>query len=139
MLASTRSSFNELRIRAYRRPFAGSLLARFIKNDVHQRLAGLLVLFREDVPRNFDQERVQLSFVPFAEYLREFLGARIDDSLENRVGLADQLHIAVLDAVVNHFHIMPGPIGPHMAAARLAFGHSRDLRVDWRQGLPAFL
>ena len=61
------------------------------------------------------------------------------DRLENRVGLADELHVAILDAVVDHFHIVTGAVGSHVAAARLSFGHGGNLRIDRRNRLPALL
>ena len=120
-------------------PFSGAFLPGLVKDDVHQRLSGFRVLLLEDVRSDLDQERVQLSLVPVAEDLRKFVRARIDDGLENGIGLADELHVAVLDAVMDHFHIVTGAVWSHVAAARLALGDRGDLRVDRRERLPAFL
>ena len=60
--------------------------------------------------------------------------------LEQPVGLADQLHVAVLDAVVNHFHVVPGATRPHPIAARnvaLWANLRRDCLEDWLHERPA--
>jgi hypothetical protein len=36
---------------------------------------------------------------------------------QQAVGFTDQLHVAILDAVVNHFNIVPGPTGAHPLTA----------------------
>ncbi len=69
----------------------------------------------------------------------KFRRAEVQRRLENGVGLADELHVAVLDAVVHHFDVVTGAVGSHVTAAGLALGDSRDLRVDGSDRLPAFL
>ena len=120
-------------------PFAGALLAGFVENEIDDRLAGLGILLREDVGRDLDQEAVEFALVPLAEDLVELLGARVQRGFQDRVGLADELHVAVLDAVVHHLHVVAGAVRAHVAAARLALGDGRDLRVDRRERLPAFV
>ena len=34
------------------------------------------------------------------------------------IGFADHLHVAILDTVVHHFHIVPSPIGTDVGGAR---------------------
>src|SRR5205085_3081042 len=58
------------------------------------------------------------------------------DILQDRVGLADQLHVAVLDAVVDHLDVMAGPIRSHVSAAGLAIHLRRDLAENRRDDLP---
>src|SRR5208282_6769485 len=47
--------------------------------------------------------------------------------LHDVVGLADELHVAVFDAVVGHLHVMAGPAFAHPVTAGRAIG---DLRGD---------
>ena len=42
--------------------------------------------------------------------------------LHELVGFADELHVAVLDAVVDHLHVVAGAVLAHPVAAGLAFG-----------------
>ena len=63
----------------------------------------------------------------------------MDRRLEDGIGLTDQLHIAVFDAVMDHFHIMSGAIGPHVSAAGLTLGDGGDFGVDRCNGPPTFL
>ncbi len=72
------------------------------------------------------------------EDLGELVGGGIDGGLEDGVGLADELHVAVLDAVVDHLHVVAGAVGTHVTAAGLAFGDGGDLGVDGRDDFPAF-
>ena len=46
------------------------------------------------------------------------------------VGLGDELHVGVLDAVVHHLDVMAGTVWPHESAARRAVDLSRDLGED---------
>ena len=55
------------------------------------------------------------------------------------IGFADELHVAVFDAVVHHLDVMAGPFGPDPVAARGAVGHlggdGLEDRLDVRPGL----
>ena len=46
------------------------------------------------------------------------------------VGLGDQLHVGVLDAVVHHLHEVPGAVGADVRAARRAVDVRGDLLQD---------
>ena len=46
--------------------------------------------------------------VPLVEGLHELLVCQAADSLEHIVGLADELHVAILDAVVHHLDEIAG-------------------------------
>ena len=58
--------------------------------------------------------------------------------LKNRVGFADQLHVAVLDSVVHHFDVMTGAIRSHVTAAGFAIDLRGDLAEDRRDDFPRF-
>ena len=119
-------------------PFAGALLAGFVEDEVHDGLAGLGVFAGEDAGGDFDEEAVEFAFVPVGEDLGEFFGGGVDGGFEDGVGFADELHVAVFDSVVCHFHVVASAVGAHVAAARFAFGDCGDLGVDGGEGGPAF-
>src|SRR4029077_8827663 len=57
---------------------------------------------------------------------------------QNGVGFTDELHVAVLDAVVNHFDVVTGAIRSHVAATRFAIDLFSDSAKDWRDYFPGF-
>src|SRR5690606_13507514 len=52
------------------------------------------------------------------------------DMANEIVCFGDELHIGVLDAVVDHLYEMSGAIGPDVRDAGFAFGDRRDRRQD---------
>ena len=64
--------------------------------------------------------------------------SRPSDVLQDGVGFADQLHVAVLDAVVHHLDVMAGAVRAHVAAARFAIDLRGDLAKDRRDDFPGF-
>ena len=108
--------------RALAGPFARALLSGGVQNLVHHLLARLGILEAQNVARDFDQVAVQFALVPLGEDLVHLFVAQPQPFLHELVGLADQLHVAVLDAVVRHLHEVPGAVAAHPLAAGLAFG-----------------
>ncbi len=106
------------------RPFAGAFLAGGVENLVHERRA-VGVLERQNVARDFDEIGIQFALVPFGENLVHFRRAHAEAVFQNVVGLADQLHVAVFDAVVNHLHVMARAAFAHPVAARHIAFHFR--------------
>src|SRR3990170_2133147 len=51
-------------------------------------------------------------------------------------GLGDELHVGVLDAVVDHLDEVAGAIGPDVGHAGLALGYRGDRLKDGPQRLP---
>src|SRR5579859_2799947 len=59
--------------------------------------------------------------------------------MQQVIALCDQLHIAVLDAVVHHLDIVAGAARSHVFHARLAvFGFGSNGAKNWRNSLPSF-
>src|SRR5215472_6965954 len=56
----------------------------------------------EDLGGDLDQVRVEAAFVPGAERLSDLLRMVTGGVPEQVVGLGDELHVGVLDAVVHH-------------------------------------
>ena len=100
-------------------PFAGAFVCRFIQNHINQ-IFTLFILFGEDVFGDIDQVAVQLAFVPLSESLCQLFVRQIQATFQQRIGFCDQLHVAVFDTVVNHFHIVTGTIGTNIGHARFA-------------------
>ena len=98
------------------RPLAGALLAGGIEDFVHQRET-ILVLLGQNVSGDFDQEAIEFSGVPFVEDRGHFVGAHAQAIAHQAVGLADQLHVTVLDAVVDHLDVVSGTAAADPVAA----------------------
>ena len=62
------------------------------------------------------------------------LGVRQTGSAQQGVGLTDELHVGVLDAVVDHLDEVSGAIGAHPCAAGLAVDLCRDLLQNRTDG-----
>lgn len=60
-------------------------------------MLSIVVLELEDVHRDLNQEGVEDALVPFAEDISNFIIAELESTLEDIVGLCNQLHVAVLD------------------------------------------
>jgi hypothetical protein len=103
-----------------RGPFAGALLLGFIEHQVYHGLPGLGIGPAEDIGCDLDQVRLELALVPFAENLGQLGVAQTQAALEQVVGLSNQLHVAILDAVVHHLDVVPGAAWANVDHARLA-------------------
>ena len=75
---------------------------------------------------DLDQERLEVARVPVVEDARDRRHVEPDAVAQQVVGLRDQLHVGVLDAVVDHLHVVARAVGADVGAARLAV----DLRGD---------
>ena len=108
------------------RPLACSLLPGLVQDHVHQGLSRLVVLDREDLGRKLDEEGVQDALVPEGEDVGKFGGGQAQHLAQDVVGLGDQLHVAVLDAVVHHLHEMAGAVRAAVGHAGARVGLGRD-------------
>ena len=122
-------------------PLARALGPGRVHDGVDQVSARLGIADAEDIAGDLDEVAVQLAVVPIVEDLVEFVVGQAQGVLEDPVGLADQLHVAVLDAVVDHLHVMAGAAGADPFAAgnvvvRPDLGRDRlEDRLDQRPGL----
>ena len=89
-------------------PFPGALLAGGIEDEVDEVSAGFAIFDGEDIAGDFDEVAFEFAFVPFAEDLMEFVVGEADAVFEDVVGFADELHVAVFDAVMDHFDVVSG-------------------------------
>ena len=120
------------------RPDAGSFLARFVEDDVHEGLTCFGIDFSKNLRRNLDQITLELAVVPLCKSVCELRPIHSQDVLQNSVRFTDQLDIAVLDTVVHHLHIMTGAVGPHISTARFTIDLRSDLAENWRDDFPRF-
>src|SRR5690606_35100053 len=100
-------------------PLPGALLTRSVQDVIQNRLAAL-VYVAEDVSSDLDEVAVELTAVPLIEHVAHLRIAHLQHVLHHTVGFADELHVAVLDAVVHHLHEVAGAAGPHPLGAWLA-------------------
>ena len=112
--------------RVLRRPAPGALLLGLVDDHVDQRLARLGVDLVQHGRGDLDQEGLQIARVPVVEDALDRRHVEPDAEAQEVVGLRDQLHVGVLDAVVDHLHVVARAVGADVGAARLAV----DLRGD---------
>ena len=102
-----------------------------VEDDVDERLAGRGIRLAQHLGRDLDEVALELAGVPLGEDVGD-LGGRLAGALADQVvGLGDELHVGVLDAVVHHLHEVAGAVGADVGDARLAVGRDRgDRRED---------
>eukprot|EP01136_Pigoraptor_vietnamica_P020427 Opistho-1_new@69315 len=116
-------------------PLAGALHARLVENAVDNlALAGERVLHGEDLGRNLNEERRQVAAVPLGKHLRELLVREAANRAQNVVSLRNQLHVAVLNPVVDHLDVVAGATGPNIRDAGPVVDLRGDLLEDQLEG-----
>lgn len=99
-------------------PLSGTLLSGGVENLLDH-WSAVSVVESEDVTGDLDQERVEDTILPLllersgaVSHLGEDLGnlllLKTKTSLEDVVGLGDELHVSVLDTVVDHLDVVAG-------------------------------
>ena len=120
-------------------PLAGPLLPGGVEDQVDHGEAAGLVGVAEDVAGDLDQVAVERPLVPAGEDVVHGGGRHAVQRLHELIGLADQLHVAVFDAVVDHLDVVAGPLGADPVAAGgpvVDLGGDRlEDRLDVRPGV----
>ena len=106
-------------------PLAGTLLTSRV-HDLLDDGDTVLVVLVHDIAGDLDQERVEDTGVPLGEDVTDLLVAETETALHDVVGFADQLHVTVLDTVVDHLDVVTSALVTDPLAAGLAVGLSRD-------------
>ena len=106
-------------------PASRSLLTGLVDDQIDEVLSSPRIFLFENLARDLNEERLERSLVPLRENLRHLIVGNAG-ALENLVGFADQLHVAVLDAVVDHLHIVAGTAGSDVSDT----GNAVDLGTD---------
>ncbi len=109
-----------------RRPLARALLARLVLDHVDERLFRLGILDTADLRRELDEERVERPLVPLREDLAGVRRRQAEAAAQHVVRLGDELHVAVLDAVVHHLDEVARAVGSDVRHARPRLGLRGD-------------
>jgi hypothetical protein len=72
--------------------------------DVIEQVAAIGVLEGEDLRGDFDQVGIEFTFVPFGEGIGQLWVVEAEPGRKEMVGLGNELHVAVLDAVMDHLN-----------------------------------
>ena len=110
-------------------PLAGTLLSSRVE-DLGEEGGSILVVVLENVTGNLDQERVENTSVPLREDVTDLGLLEAETVLEDVVGLADELHVTVLDTVVDHLDIVAGTGLADPVTAGLTVGLGSSLLED---------
>mmetsp|Transcript_2797 Transcript_2797/g.6129 ORF Transcript_2797/g.6129 Transcript_2797/m.6129 type:complete len:471 (-) Transcript_2797:146-1558(-) len=89
-------------------PLACSLAAGLVHDLVDQEAGPLVILLAQDDGGDLHQEALQLPLVPLGEGGSQLLVGEAAQGLEDVVGLRDELHVAILNAVVHHLDVVAG-------------------------------
>ncbi len=101
-----------------------------IEDLVHE-IAAVGVLEFEDIRGDLDQVGIEFALVPFRERRGEFLVAQAESLGHQVVGLRDELHVAVLNAVVDHLdEVARAAFADPVATRNAAVDHRRDRLED---------
>merc|ERR1711971_742754 len=112
------------------RPLPGSLLTRGVPDLLQQELP-LVVLVLQDGRGDLDQEGVELALVPLVEDLAHLIVAHAKSVLHQMVGLANKLHVSILNAVVNHLNEVSASIPSDPVTAWLLSRFGTNSLEDW--------
>ncbi len=99
-------------------------------------LPGLGIHLAQHLGGDLDEEALQLALVPLGEDVGDLGGRLAGAAADQVVGLGDELHVGVLDAVVDHLHEVAGAVGADVGHARLALGDRGDRAQDRPERLP---
>ena len=118
------------------RPRAGALGAGRVEDHVDERLTGRGIHLTEHLGGDLDEIRLELAAVPLGEDVGDLRGRLARAAPDEIVGLGDQLHVGVLDAVVHHLDEVAGTVVADVRDARLALGDRCDALEDRAESHP---
>ena len=121
--------------RVLRGPAAGALLLGGVEDHVDEWLAGRVIGLGQHASGDLDQERFELAVVPGAELIGDRVDLEAGAVAEQVIALGDQLHVGVLDPVVDHLHVVARAVGADVGAARRAVDRRGDRLEDRLDGL----
>src|SRR5690606_37790463 len=93
-------------------------------------------LLLENFGGDLDEVAFEVAVVPIGENFGQFVGGEAS-GLEDVVGFADELHVAVFDAVVDHLHVVTGTAGSDVGDARFAVDLGGDAFEDRLHHVPS--
>ena len=124
--------------RLHHRPATSAFLSSLVHDEVDDVLACLWINLFEDVRGDFNEEALQIASIPIRKDISKFL-IRKSCGLKDIVSLTNELHVAILDAVMNHFNKMAGATFSDVNDTRLSVDFSRDSFKDRLHDLPGAL
>ncbi|KAH3680077.1 hypothetical protein WICPIJ_008395 [Wickerhamomyces pijperi] len=86
-------------------PLTSTLLTSRVQ-DLFQQRSTVDVVVVQDVLGDVNQEGVQDTLVPLGKDVTDFLVGEATNSLQDVVSFSDQLHVTVLNTVVNHLDVV---------------------------------
>jgi len=110
-------------------PLSGTLLGSGIE-DLGNEGSTIFVVVPEDFGSDFDQVGIEDTLVPGLEDISDFTFGHSETTLEDIVSLGDELHVTVLDTVVNHLDVVTSSRITNPVAARLTIDLSGSLLED---------
>lgn len=110
-------------------PLSGTLLASSVGDLLNERSSGAVVVL-EDVSGDLNEEGVEDTVVPLGENVSNLLVGEASTSLHEVVGLTNELHVTVLNTVVNHLDEVAGTSVTDPVTAGLAISLGRDILED---------
>lgn len=120
-------------------PLSGSLLSSRVENLLNEWGSIFWVVVLENVLGDVDEEGVQNTSVPLLENLADLVWCESNTTSEDIVGLANQLHVSVLDTVVNHLDEVASTLITDPVAASLTVALGRDILEDVLDVWPGLL
>ena len=108
----------------------GALHPGGVHHHVDERLSGGRVDVQQHLRGDLDQERVEFSGIPVGEDVGDLRRLQPGTAAQQVVGLGDQLHVGVLDAVVDHLDEVTGTVLADVGAAWRAVDMGGDLLQD---------
>src|SRR6266446_4314277 len=133
-----RGNNNRLLNSRLERPNAGPFLAGFIENNVDKWFARFGIDLAKDLGCDVDEIAIEVAFVPLGESVCQLRRIHSDHVFQNGVGFTDELHVAVLNAVVHHFDVVTRAIRSHVSTAGFAVDLCGDLAENRRDHFPGF-
>ncbi len=104
------------------RPLSRPFLPGRIHNFVHHRRA-IFRLKGQNLGRDLDEIGIELALIPIGKNTAHLSRRYARHRAQQIIRFADKLHIAIFDAIVDHFYKMTGAICTHPITARCAIGH----------------
>ena len=97
-----------------------------VENQINEGLARLRVFDAQNLGRYLDEETFEVAAVPLVEHVGHLGGRHAEDASHHVVTFGDELHVAVLDAVVNHLDVVARAARPDVCDARAVVNFGGD-------------
>ena len=125
-------------------PFARSLGAGDVEYFIDQETIPIVISHAKNISGNLNQVTLQLARIPAGKRLVQLIVIEADCVTQHMVSLADQLHVTILNTIVNHLDVMTGTAGTDPFTTGNIFVRSHlgsdcleDRLHQWPSGLAA--